>query len=62
MAQLAGRREASILDGDDDGMSSVESGANLAGTGVTQSRASRAARNKIAFNEARELQSGPCPL
>jgi hypothetical protein len=36
MAQLAGRREASIFDANDDRMSSVESGADLAGVGVAQ--------------------------
>jgi hypothetical protein len=59
MPQLPGRREASILNGDDDRMSSVESGADLAGVGLAQPGARRAAPDEIAVDETRESQSGP---
>src|SRR5580704_8099392 len=52
VAQLACRREAAILDGDDHRLFGVERGAYLPRITVTQPRTSRTARNKATIQKA----------
>lgn len=58
MAQLSRRREAAILDGDNDGMLGVERGADLAGVGIAQPGGRRTAPDEDAIGHAEGVVSG----
>jgi hypothetical protein len=62
VAQLAGRGEAAIFDGDDHRLPPIKSGAYLARITVAQPRACRAAGDEAAIMEAGEAERAACSV